>query len=75
MRGIVWGLYGLGVLGAVSVLVDGSLGVVPKTLIAILVVFAGALLAAILNLADAVRSTKGALHISTAHPREPAPEQ
>ena len=75
MRRIVWGLYGLGVLGAVSVLVDGSLGVVPKTLIAMLVVFTGALLAAILYLADAVGPANGALRTSTVHSREATPKQ
>jgi len=74
MRGIVWGLYGLGVLGPVSVLVDGTLGVVPKTLIAMLVVFTGALLAAILYLADAVGQAKGALRTSAVHSRETSPE-
>ncbi|WP_378144687.1 hypothetical protein ACFJGV_14475 [Cnuibacter sp. UC19_7] len=54
MKRLIWGLYGLGVLVSLVALMSGDLGVMPKTLIVASCLFLGALLAALLNIADRV---------------------
>ena len=56
MRGLVWGLYGLGAVVGLLIVLDGSIGVTPKTLIVMVLALFAALLAAILHVAEVVQA-------------------